>query len=97
MLALVLPGAGRLKAKGTALLTAARRRPRPSTFGSASANASRAGALTLRLKPNSRARRALAGGRKLRVTVVVTFTPQGGTARSKTVKATVHASRRRHR
>jgi hypothetical protein len=99
MLPLVMPGPGRLKAKATALLTQARkaagRRPRPSTFGTASANVARAGARTLRIKPNARARKALAGGRKLRVTVVVTFTPQGGTANSKTVKATVRKVRRR--
>jgi hypothetical protein len=101
VLALVVPSPGRLHAKATALLKvarkAARRRVRPSTFGSASKSLTRAGAAALRIRPKLRARRVLAGGRKLRVTVVVTFTPNGGTANSKTVRATVRKSRRRHR
>jgi hypothetical protein len=86
-------GPGSLAAVATtaksAALAAATRTPHRIRYGRGSAKATAAQTVKLRIKPSKAARKLLRRGRRLRVTIKLTFTPSGG---GTPVKKTVHAS-----
>lgn len=87
---LTLPGAGTVLAKATAKVG-----KKTITVGTVSAKPTGAGTVTLTIKLSSKAKAALkkAKGKKLSVKTVITFTPNGGTAKSVTKSLTVKAAK----
>jgi hypothetical protein len=79
------PGAGTYAAKATTKTKAGKKVP----YGKRSASAGGAGPLKIKIRPGKKARKALAAGRTLAVSVAVTFSPQGGTPRTKTAPVKV--------
>jgi ABC-type phosphate transport system substrate-binding protein len=95
-LSLTVPGAGTINATGTTTVPAkftkvssAAKKAKKITFGKATVKVSKSGAVKVTLKPSAAAKKALKKGAKLSVSVKITYTPTGGTAKSTTKKITV--------
>jgi ABC-type phosphate transport system substrate-binding protein len=98
-----LPGAGKLVMIGTAKVQIAqkrksKRRHRKSKkikVGQVVLNASRAGTYSLTLKPSGAAKKELRRKGKLRVSLKLTFTPNGGEAKTATTGLTLKLKKKR--
>jgi ABC-type phosphate transport system substrate-binding protein len=95
-LSLTVPGAGTINTTGTTTVpakftkvTSAAKKAKKITFGKATVKVSKSGAVKVTLKPSSAAKKALAKGATLKVSVKITYTPTGGTAKSTTKTITV--------
>jgi ABC-type phosphate transport system substrate-binding protein len=89
-LSLQFPGAGQLVVTGSAKPA----RGKAIRLARRAMNITAAGTQRVNVALNSRARRALNRTRRLRVTLRITYTPQGGTARTVTRRVNVRAPRR---
>lgn len=97
-----LPGAGRLVLIGTAKVQVSRRkRKRKKTktikVGRVVLNASKAGTYNLTLKPSGAAKKELRRRGKLRVSLKLTFTPNGGSSRTTTTGLTLKLKQSKHK
>lgn len=95
-----LPGAGQVKSQATTLLLArftGTRKNKRITYGRATIQANGAGPATITIKPSAAAKKALKKGAKLKVSVRLTFTPNGGTANSQTKTVTVKGQKAKRR
>ena len=64
-------------------------------YGATSLASVGSGAVTLQIKPGQAAKRLTRKGARLTVVLVVTFTPTGGTANSKTIRVAIPGSGKR--
>lgn len=94
-----LPGAGKLELVGTAKVQTAQssaRKPKKNKtikVGRVVLNATKAGTFNLTLKPSAAAMKELRKKGKLRVSLVLTFTPAGGEAKTTTTGLTLKLSK----
>jgi hypothetical protein len=86
-----VPGKGVLSAKATFTQAAgaSAAKVRSVLYGSAKKKVTKAGKVSFTIKPSAAGRRALGHLHRLKVKVAVTFTPTGGSARTKTITTTV--------
>jgi len=100
-----VPGPGTLTAQqaagGRQASIAAKRhkrkgRAQPKLIEPVSVTATRAGAVTLTLKPTAAALELLRGHRSVKVSVRITFTPTGGTPSNHTIQVTLKAPKGKH-
>ena len=89
-----VPGRGKLSARGTYRAKLSKHRTRTVLFGSAAATPRVAGTPTLTLKPSLAALKRLRSGGVIQLSVTITYTPTGGTARTGGAKVTVKLKRR---
>ena len=95
-----VPGRGKLSARGTYRTKLSKHRTRTVLFGSAAATPRVAGTPALTLKPSLAALKRLRSGGVIQLSVTITYTPTGGTARTGGAKVTVklkrHAPKKHH-
>lgn len=86
-----LPGGGQVKTHATTLLLKryTRKKNKRVTYGRATIQASGPGLATITIKPSSAVKKVLKKGAKQKVSVRLTFTPNGGTANSQTKTVSV--------
>jgi len=86
LLTLQVPGAGAISVKATAKVG-----KKTITFATGKATRSAGGTAKLTLKPTSAAKKALKKAKRLKVSLTITFTPTGGTAKTSTSSLSVTA------
>ena len=86
LLTLQVPGAGTITVKATVKVG-----KKKITFATGKATRAAGGTAKLTLKPTSAAKKALKKSKKLKVSLSITFTPTGGTAKTSTSSLTVTA------
>ncbi|HVY77392.1 MAG TPA: hypothetical protein VG898_02685 [Solirubrobacterales bacterium] len=89
-LAVKLPGAGKLDVLGTAKLG-----KKKVTVGHVVVNAAKGGTYNVTLKPTGAAKTALKKKGKLKVSLKLTFSPKGGTAKSSTSSLTLKLAKKK--
>jgi hypothetical protein len=87
---------GRSVAKATAAgQRKGRKKPKPVTYGTGSVVTTQPGRFRLRIKPSPKTRALLKNGKKLAVSIAITFSPTGGRANTKTARIAVKVKRPR--
>jgi len=102
VLTLGLPDAGRLKLRVTFIVTVrvkvkhhrSKRKRITVTYASGSAAAAHGGRLQVTLKPGTKAAREIGRGARVKLKLVVTFTPTGGAANARTFTLTIKRTRK---
>jgi hypothetical protein len=98
-----VPDAGQLVALATAKVPANQHRAKRRaaytiTYGGDTVSTSGTGTVTITIKPSKTVKRLLSVGARLTVTSDITFTPTGGTSRTRTIHGVVNAKPKpRHR